>query len=673
MNTVAIRKTLSGQWARLQPFSRRARLELPAHFGRVREASGATDEAMREVETRFLEIGNTLETTTDLARDLVEHCEALIALALGQGGGEIMIDEAARHIWSAIDFVEKGDERIELLIRQLIASNDEITQTLGTEQLLERTITPLNYVQTLFRVESAGLPPPVQEMFHALVREINRIRQHVEGGFREKFELIRQIQSILTSAITQLVNQQSRAKQTVTDLRKQMAASLESMKASYERNRDRDTRLIDVSRAVSAETGKVVIALQVQDMLNQKLQQVHSALSAMEESFGQLSFRRAEAGRSLRFIQETGKVAGAQLTAMQEELATAGETIGGGLQQIIGRMDTLDGDCLALRDLDSVTTGVDGAVQILLDSLEDVRRLVGTAGSHAKEAHRTIEPIGGMTTNFTSFMRELSLEIQLIGLNAEVQATHVGRGTGLEVLSARTSEISRETSRLSEALASQLDSLTAGLDRVVQSFREIRDETATFNTKLDGEINGDEKCLHDYRDSALKVLTHVGERLPQLKQATETARSQSDFAATAVARITELQSTVAALSAAAQALADGAGISADTTGLTDRFIAGYTMRSQVEIHREAVGAAPGAEAKADNDAGIELFDQAPLPQGSPAPAMGSIELFDDAPAPAVPSPSPAAAIELWDDAPGQPSAPPATPPAPEPGDKRAAA
>lgn len=662
MNSSALRQRLAASWTRLLPLSRRVRRKMPGHFEQVRVAAADLDTAMGEIEARFLHVGNTLETTTTLGRDLVEHCEALIALSLGQGGGEITIATAAQHIWDAIEFVERNDQRMAVLIGQLTEANEQIRQTLKAERTLERTIAPLTVIQTLFRVESAGLPYEVQEMFHALGREIDRIRGRVESGFREKFQLIGEIHAILSRAITHVATEQKRAQESLGGLRRHLTDSLAAMKASYEKNRDRDTRLTSVSQGVAAETCKVVMALQLQDILSQKYQHTRKVLQEMAGSLGSLPSPRTEACQALRFIQQSGQIANAQLAAMAEELNKAGQTIGGGLQQINRLMDTLDGDCLAVRDLDSVTTGVDGAVQILLDSLADVRRLVSASVTHATEVHRTIAPIGGMTTNFTSFMRELSLEIHLIGLNAEVQAAHVGRGTGLEVLSARTSAISRETSQLSEGLAVQLDALTGGLDQVVVRFREIRDENNQFGVTLDAEITRDSALLHDYRDSALKVLLHISDQLPKLTAQTRSANEQADFSAVAAPQIATLQTVLAALVNAARSMADESGITVATQGLTDRFISSYTMRSQVEIHHAALGKPTGQVPDAATPAAppdIELFgSDTPADAAASAPvtaAPAAVDLWDDSPVATPVAPSPAdptpvaSGVDLWDE------------------------
>lgn len=637
-------RTIITAWRnRFLSFSSQVHRILPPHFSAIQLATTELDAVMAEIEARFIQVSNTLEVTTTTGQELVEHGEGLIALALGQGGGEILIESTAEHIWRAIDFVEGSISESHGLIDQLTSANAQISRTLETEAELARTLAPLTYVQTLFRVESAGLDADVQAMFHSLVHEIERVRQHVEREFQEKFQLLRDIQAILTRSIRHLQTREGQAKQAVSILRRHLTESLAQMKQAYEKNRDRDTRLSSVSKAVAQETGRVVMCLQFYDSLTQKLQHARKIIGEMEARYADLPADRPAAGRTLRFVQQSGLICGGQLAAMESELIHSGQALSSGLGEIMRQLTALNTDCIALRDLDSVTTGVDGAVQILLNALVEVRQLVGDAENFATESHQSIEPIGNKTTNFTKFISNLAFEIQLIGLNAEIQSAHVGRGTGLEILSAQTSAISRETSQLSTHLAVELDALTEGLAKIVHSFRDLRERSSTFSLTLTKEAAQAGVSLHDYRDSALQILQHVGDLLPKLEEHTRSATAQSDFVSLATTALARLQGTVTGLGAAAQAVADGAGIEAEPPGLTEHFFKLYTMSSEGAVHRQALGL-PGTAAPptAPVPTGVEVdlfgFDEPPA--ANSIPASSDVELFGVAEPPAAPAAEP---------------------------------
>jgi hypothetical protein len=596
----------------------------------------------------------------------VERGEVLIALALGQGGGKICIEATAEHIWRSIECVERSLQENEDLIGRLNLLHGQLGQSLAAERELSGTLAPLTFVQSLFRVESARLSPDVQTMFLALVAEIERVRLNVEKEFRAKFQLIRDIRGILTDAIAQLRQRAVETKKNVLGLRAHLEQSLRQMQEIHTRNRDRNNRLSTVSQAVAAETGRIVMSLQFYDTFTQKLQHTRKILDEMDRTASDLPTAGDENGRAFDFLRQAGLICGAQLAAMQTEFAQSGASLRTGIEGIVRQMSALDEDCIALRDLDSVTAGVDGAVQILLDSLVEVQRLVGDAATFAMESHRTIEPIKGNSTNFARFINNLSFEIQLIGLNAEIQSTHVGRGTGLEVLSAQTSAISRETRALSTKLAVDLDELTANLSRIVTAFEDIRERSVSYHRTLAAEAAADTASLHTYRDRSLNVLRQIGDLLPKLQSEARTALDQADFVAIAHQPLARLETAVSQLTAAAQTAAERSGRTVETSGLTDHFLTFYTMAAEGDVHRKTLGLAPAVTAAPAAASGeIDLFGDEPIAPAAPiAPASGEIELFGfEEPAPnavdvarqAPPAPStldPAAGnVDLWLDEP----------------------
>ena len=611
---------------------RSVRRDLPPYLSQIHASIPLLDAAMNETESRFLEVSNRVESSTTAARDLVRHGEALIALAKGHDGGEMIVETAAAHISAAIGFVERNVSDSQELIRRLITAHEQITRSLAAELPLARALAPLTYVETLFRVESACLPPEVQMMFQSLVMDIERVRQNVEGGFRERFQLIRDTEAILGRAIAELTERTSQADQASVRLRKDLVQSLARMKASYERNCDQQIRLGTVSREVAAKTEQVVMSLQFFDTFTQKLQHARSIVAEMDSCITRLPDDRSGTCRALRFLQQSGRVCGAQLGAMTTELGAAGVTVSHGLQAIADQMKALDSDCIALCDLDNVTTGVDGAVQILLDAIADSQKLVSDAELFALDSYKTIEPVGRLTTNFTRFMHQLSLEIQLIGLNAEVQSAQVGQGTGLEVLSAQTSAISRETSRLSSQLAVQVDTLTAELSQVVSCFLELRDSNVEFRKALVIEAAMDNGNLHGYRDRAIKVLQKISEVLPDLETQTRQASQQADFVRIATTPLVQLQGIVMGLTLAAELAADRSGLEIETADLTDHFFKIYTIRSEADVHRQALGQAPLAPVAASLSEDVDLFGfDGPAPSGSPSAAEAEVDLWLDIP------------------------------------------
>ena len=638
----------------LHPGARR-RNRLAAPLAAVDVASAELDRAMQAVEAGFLEIGSILETTIQIEQNLVAQSRRMVGLAEGPEGGTAIIEQAAAHIWRGIEFAENSDQQVVAFIERLSETSRQIQITLPAQQALTEALTPLKYIQILFRVESALLPPEVQTTFLALNAEISRICERVETGFQEKFALIASIGTRLEEANSSLSLRQIATRRQLDALRQKLETSIGSVKADYAKNQARDIRLEAVVPKVKRDTGAVVMSLQAQDMLNQKLQHLHTVLREMTAAHRTMPTDLAGGGRCLRFIEQSGRLVTAQLDVMKSELATAGTQVGGGLAKIIEAMSGLNQDFGVEQSTQAETITIDGGIQNLIEALENVGTLIRASHQLVSETHRTIEPIRGLSTHFTSFMRDLTLDIHLIGLNAEVQSAHVARGTGLEVVSARATEVSLTTCRLSEQLATDIDRITQGLGELIDSFGQIREQTATFVGELTEETKGDADRLHRYRDQVVDVLLQIGEQLPLLETQINTAVSHADFSAAAVVQLEALRTAVGELQTTATATADAAGVSTDTTGLLDQFLKGYTMQSQVDVHQRALGLAPALAAVAVGAGAVTSGTDAT----SGAAASGEIDLFGfddlgpapDAPATAAAAPVAAGDIDLWGDDP----------------------
>ena len=605
-----------------------------------------------EVETRFIGISNAIESTSTTSKGLVEHGEALIAMAVGRGGGQALLEKTAGEIWQGIRFVEGNNNETQELIGRLTKASTGIGAMMESEMQLNRTLGPLTYVQSMFKVESSGLPQELKTMFLALARDIEGVHHRVQNEFSERFLLIREISKKLTQSVESLGAREASARSDLAAVSSQLGASLRRMTEGFDKNKDRDSHLAHVSQSVARETGQVVISLQFHDIFLQKLHHTRTILTEVADRLGNPSMSREDEGKSLRFSEQACLIAAAHLDHIGTEFSRAGQSLLSSLDEIMRHLRDLSSDCVALRDLDEVTTGVDGAVQILLESIGEVQRLVLGTEAFARESFEAIEPVGAKTDTFTHFIRNLAFEIQIVGLNAEVQSAHTGRGTGLEILSARTSAISRETSELSAQIAAGVDSATHELSSIVSTFRQIREASLHFNSNFNLDASRATAGLHAYRDGALRVLQSIGELLPCLEERLIAARKQADIAALVSTPLKDLQIAAADLAATSRTAAEAMGAPEGTCELTDHLLAIYTMAAEGEVHRRAVRSS--AREIATPHGGV-----ADPSQPTPSPSLHDVELFADSHAAPTPfthqSPTPAEP-DLWFD-----PAPPADP------------
>ena len=217
------------------------------------------------------------------------------------------------------------------------------------------------------------------------------------------------------------------------------------------------------------------------------------------------------------------------------------------MHSLIEKMARADRECLSLGEFDFITTSADGMVQLLLDDLEAVSAQVKYASEGASEAHTALSPISGLATGVTTTVLDLSHNIHLIGLNAQIQAAQFSEGAGLAVISFRMSEISRTTSELSRTIASELDDIATGLTESVSKLKKIQDRAREQADTISSEGVTVEAFLHQLRDSAFQCVDEIARLLENITRSTGTVMETVDYNEQAQPALKALDTCIEAL------------------------------------------------------------------------------------------------------------------------------
>lgn len=581
----------------------------------LQAAQSGLDQAAAGLEAQFLKTGSSLESLAEEGQQFIRQVESLIGLATGKGCDHSIFTDAISLVERTTNFLAGCELETSRMLDSLRDYNSQITRLLGTEVELQQAMLPLNIVQTLFRMESAPLGPEVQQMFGALTQEIESLHSQMREIFGTKFKQLEQTRQTIGLVIAKLEEEVASLQQVTRARKTQIDASLNTLKQEMLRNQDRDVRLDRFSHDVAREVQEIVMGLQFQDIVNQKLQHVHAALPQISDKLAQFdSAGRDSAAESMQFIRQSCRLEGAQLDSARQELAAAETTIRTGIEKVLSHVNEIDTRCLSLDEFTLLTTSSDGIVQVLIETIEEVRVVVGSTVANASDAYELLRPLGSLASDLTLIIRNMSGKIQLIGLNAQIkaaQAAQDGRGKGLEVLSARTREISEETNRIGEQAAASLDSLVGGLAHNVKAFEQLQARGKAQQTELNLQGRQYETQLHAIRDDALQVLRTIGVSLENLGQHAREALALVEFTQFHETTLPALQAPVQALGQAAEKWLDDRQHALSKQSLVESFKQNYTMNSERQVFDDVMA----AEAS--------LAPAAGSPPAPPAPALAA--------------------------------------------------
>ena len=604
-------------WLHLLSGSRGRTRELQLLFQQLRSGETELSQAASTLEKQFLATGTALAELNGFSNDFVNQNEKLVSLAVGKESDGLVFNSAIQMIEQPTQFLFGCQEQTGQMLEHLRGYNTQIEQLLRVEADLQHTMAPLKFVQTLFKVESAPMGTEVQVMFIALTQEIEKLHAQVTENFELKFKQLEQTRQIISQVIAKLAPQAQALKDSSTAHKARIDASLAKLQTELQANQERDAQLNRLSREIANEVGQIVFALQFQDIFSQKLQHVTTALPQIEAKFSSfLALPNAKKSRKeLQYLCQSCRLQADQLQAAHDELVRSEATVKSSILNVLNHLGQVDSNCLSLKDFKLLTTSFDGMVQVLVESIDDSRKLVDTTVVNATDSHGTLLPLGQLASGLTAVIRTLSARIHLIGLNAQVQAARVNQGSGLNVLSAFTSEISKETTRISEKVAVQLDQLATGLADKVQAFEELRGQGLEQQSILNTQGLEEEKKLHAFRDSVLATLHASADSLAHIEECAKQTLEMIQFQEVCEPAIAALQTPLRAIADAAEKWLIAEGCEVTDASLVESFKRDYTMDSEREIFNQVVSQ--------------ERAIKKALVTASVAPAMANIEMFDD--------------------------------------------
>lgn len=605
----------------LSGWSRDWRRAFAEAFDRVEHERPALLRLTKGLEEEFLRIGRSLDQLSSLGDRVVGDGEELLRLASGQTRDDDILRGSIDQLQHPITALDANLSQAAEVVAHLRSHQKMIGEVRHLEGTLNDIVAPLRFIQTAFRIESAGLAPETRAVFVALTRDIEQLHGQVLGLFAEQFQSLARAEAQIAALVKRLEPQIRAHQKRADEKRATIEQALAGLRESLEENARRDVRLADAARGLQAGIGEVVRAVQFQDITSQKLQHVDSAVQEMAARLAELpgngpSSGAAEWSAACGFLNQASLIQVAQIRGVQEELRTAEEKIHRALETIVSRADSVDQECMTLRNFRTISIEGDGVVQVVLNSLDEFGQVVEQTCQMQAEVHETLVPLAGMASNLTGVILGLSQSIRLIALNAQIQAAHIGAGTGLEVLSQRTCQIADQATAANAEAAEALERLIGGFDSLVDESRRLQEavEVQRRWVREDGSAIRDR--LHAYRDRTLSLFMELGTVVENTRGEARAVRETLAFQHDSCAELERVAESLEEFSRTVVAVAGDAlkAVPAASGGDMERR---YTMASEREAHARAVSGNAATAAVTPAGAASVGITAAPAPATAP--------------------------------------------------------
>ncbi len=557
---------------------------------KVPEERKAAVGSFSELQEEFSCAANNLSELADMSHNLVDCSEKLLQIALGKDDSSLL-ERAAETLITWLRGMDENREKTILLLDSLDRQSVLISEVLQLEDTLQRAVAPMKIFPALLKIEASSLPAEKQQFFMVLADEIKGLKDRVSDSLDRQFRHLQQINGKVREGIRLYCLPLRAQCDQINKGKIEIEEALAAIRADLERNHERDVKLLDVSKRIEGEVMKSVMALQYQDISGQQLQHVMEALEEIEIGFADLRtgrFRKYQMEK-VQFLHEASLIQKAHVEHAGGELERASRTVGGSFDAVVEAIRELDADCISMQDFQSVTVSSEGIVQKLLDGKADVIRLNEGFVNSVSKVMEFIRPLEGTAANLTSAMRELSAQIRLIALNAQVQAATLGDGTGLEVLSMKTCQVSDEIYEIGNSLSNTLSDLSHSLCEDVARCADLEKVAYEIRTAIDLEGEELESGLHFHRDKALEALMELGASSDAIVNKVNDVTGQRMFSKHPLEHLARVSTFLEESSAAFAPESLGVSFALGLGEASERLRENYTMEAEHKVHDLSLG------------------------------------------------------------------------------------
>ncbi|HNX23073.1 MAG TPA: methyl-accepting chemotaxis protein [Spirochaetota bacterium] len=397
----------------------------------------------------------------------------------------------------------------------------------------------------IYRLETKPNVAGLQELFNGYIGEIDTIMEKFESDLK-KFQEIAVIIKIviilfimLASSVITII--------TIRDIMK----SFRLFSSGFKKIAEGDlTTKIDSSG--DDEFGRLAFSF------NSFVKQVREVVNEILDMSAQLASSSEElASTSLSFSENAQSQAASseEVTATIEEISAGMDGVAVGAQQQSGRLDSL----VKIREeLNLEVQKMQERINITLKLSENIAGRAMDGETSLKNMDGSIQKIGkssGEVTNIVQIINEISEKINLLSLNAAIEAARAGdSGRGFAVVADEISKLADQTARSIK----DIDSLIKANEVEIQSgLVNVKSTVDIITVIIHGvsEISTMMHSINDVMDEQIDINKRANNEMLQVKQRSDEIKHSSEEQKIATE---EIAKSIADISHITQTTASGA-------------------------------------------------------------------------------------------------------------------
>ncbi|MBA4390070.1 MAG: hypothetical protein C0399_03945 [Syntrophus sp. (in: bacteria)] len=581
-------------------------------------------------ESDFLAIGGSITDFYQRACETTDMLSSLIGIMSG--------DDITHTIEGLRTILARIKENISSIEDEFAHELESLQRTLGIVETIKtplenfkKIVKVLKILSISIKIESAQLGQD-QAGFVTLADDVEKLSLQINEKLISITASALLLKGIIEENIAQILSLEKSEQRQVSGTLDAIGSSLTSLEEKNGSSRKGADLISSESGEISRHIGEVVSSMQFHDITRQKIEHAQEVLVGQAEKLGPFSAAAPDNGVSpdndepayMDVVSETYyacELQKAQIDDSRKQIVMAIDNIGEHLARIARNVNEVSQETRNLAGLtdqassSSLTTiekGLSAAISSLREGDEASRALSAAMDNFLKTATDM--------SGFVDAIEDISVEIELIALNARIKTAHTGKeGAPLGVVAEAIQRLSLDANAQKIAVSTTLKDVMSATAEIQSHVRKDLGYQAAENDDMIKNLNEFAGMLRKVNNEIITLLNEVsnsGERLSSdIERLVSSVTVHEKFVNVIGNSVSALDSMLADFRLKAPGVD-----SKNRSKYLQHLESSYTMQSERKIHTSIMGSKPGhtihdktaSHVKSSPEADKELGDNVEL-------------------------------------------------------------
>ena len=547
----------------------------------LRRQCGQVEQVAREVDGHFVALGEALE---ELFRDDAKIASQARELSVFVSDKKALVG-AFQLFKKTTDLVDANLERTLEIGNQLDTVTHHLDQSRKHESGFSELVLVFWVLVTSIRIEAAMLSDAERDEVVLLAISMERVYRELKRLVDVHFVRLDGIRVLIVDICRQVERVREASRRRVKLSQDKIRALLATFQSTLDDVSRYCNSTSSQSEHIRESFNRVIVSLQYQDIIRQKLEQVAVTCARILAPADEAQLRL-----HLAFTHQVALVQQRQLAEAQQQLTDTERSIIEHSSQLLTSSE------LALNDTKKLRAGLVSALSdsdataAFLTQLTELRGAISSTSEIAQVVTQAVDRVRAQLLEQLVTMTKFTMELRRIALNAQLHAARVSAGTALEELSAQTRRNSDDMRATTDVMLNELRSVLSLLEQVSVTLLDLLALSGREDATLCSEAEAvwGEMVQMAKRASASFTVTQA--EFMALRRKVQGAVSEVEFGEATTGALEQAQRFFGLLGRRTASLAQDVGVNAIVAEWLQAVRLEYVMQDQRTVHDGATSA-----------------------------------------------------------------------------------